>query len=265
LLQQSNWTPSTGTTAVGALATPTKLRFGGRARFNDQRLTNATLQRVYIWPRVLTSSEIAVLGAGAKTPVHLIGDSFLNADRIRGHLQAALASRGYVPVTQDGVGGTSLAQQAVSLALDSVTTGSPSVTYDISKWKNSTLVIVDGGLDDTSAAAIVAIQDMINLLPHRRWLYVESAPNENTGTAGRIAWDARIAAIRAFVGEDRYIPTLVPAQAAGDNSANDNAEIALGLWPLSLKTSTVDFHPNEAGSSFLANLINTRLVSSGWV
>lgn len=253
-----NWGLARANLIAGALTAPSKLTFGRRARFNDQPLANCTLHRVMIWARELSNRELDILSQGPNKPIHLLGDSFLNLQVLRGELSHALASYAYTPISQDNVPGTSLTQQMSRLARNVIN------GVDVSKLKNSTLVIMDGGLDGTSAEAIAAIQGMIAMLPHDRWLWVEPAPQEEIGTGSRPAWDANVAAITAFVG-NRLVPTYDEALAAGDNSAEDNAEIAKGLWPLSLKTSVSDFHPSAAGHTFLAEQIAAKLLAMGWL
>lgn len=263
-IQADNWqNQALPRTAFDALAVPSKLTFNRKAFNGANLLTNATLHSVKIYNSRLSDTQLDVIGMdGVKSPVHLLGDSFLNEQGVKGQLELLLSPQGYIPVSQDNVGGSTITEQSQRYALSTVR--ADSLAYNISKWKQSTLIIMDGGFDGTSAEAITAINDILKIMPHDRWLYIEPAPSIAIGDAGRDEWDAKVADMVTFCGSN-YVSTLAEAQALSDGSAEDIAEVAKGLWPLSLKTSTVDFHPNTAGRAFLADRMNTGLTTQGWV
>lgn len=241
-----------GDKTVANLATPTKIGFGCRAwaaTNPDLQYTGGTLHRVTIYNADLSDSIIDELGK--VSPVHLIGDSFLNLYKITSKL-IDLTSPAYVGYSQDGVGGTSLAQQAIRFAANNA------------KWRNSTLVISDFGLDDTAEAAITAIDDMVALLSHGRWIYLQPAPNISVGEARRSDWETRVSEIAAHCGS-HYVPTLAEAYSRSNGTAGDIAEVAKELWPLSLKTSTSDFHPSALGDQMIAEIIKSALQARGWI
>jgi hypothetical protein len=175
---------------------------------------------------------------GADHPVHLLGDSFLNGYAALHHMTP---TDRYVGTSQDGLGSTSLLECAIRYR-----DGDP-------KWHDSTLVIADMGT--SSMADLQAGMDMIlSILPHDRWFYLEPAPTHNLGTPQRDDYENRLALLRDICGS-HWVPTLVHAQAQSDGSPEDEAEVAKGLWPLSIKRSLTDFHPNAKGDAFFGRLI----------
>ena len=240
--------------SFNTIAAPTKVSFNARA-WNptlDAPLTNINLKKVVVYNSVLSEAKIHSLGAsGIKPPVHLIGDSFLNNYMVLQQLRLITSDAGYIGYSQDAVGASSLTDQATRFANNG------------DHFHDATLVICDFGMDTNVADSIAAIDDMVSRLTHNRWLYMEPAPNIADGEAARDTFDAKVAALADHCG-GRFVPTLAPALLAGDDSPEDNAEIAKNLWPLSLKTSVADFHPSEAGREFLAGVIHDALVAKGW-
>jgi hypothetical protein len=256
LQQGENWPTTLTTTTIGTVEAPTSIGFQCRAYDSATVLSDGTLRRVTIWPRKMTAAEFRVMGQDAvKNPIHLLGDSFLNQEHVTNELykEIKVGGHGLVPLTQDGVGGSSLAEQAVRYALQTVTESA--IDYDTSVYPNATLVFVDGGLSDLAEEAVVALKAALGTIQHDRWIFLQPAPNTVLGTDGRSAWDERVSKIKEFCGS-HYVETLAAAQAKGDGSTADNDMIALGYWPLSLRISTTDFHPNDTlGVAFLGEVI----------
>ena len=251
----NDYQPDPNALVIGTTADATRIGFQCRAwapGTPDALLTDGTLRRVTVFNSgvgEILATNIGRYGVGS--PIHLIGDSFLNSYALYMELYKLANADTYTGISQDGVGATSLVEHAVRFASNN------------SKWHDSTLVIVDGGLSDDTEDAIDAINDMVARLSHNRWIYLEPAPNVATGEAGRAEYDAKVAAIAAEF-PDNFVETLAPAQAESDGSGDDIAEVAKDLWPLSLKISIVDFHPNAAGQAFLAGVIHDALVTRGW-
>lgn len=92
---------------------------------------------------------------------------------------------------------------------------------------------------------------------------------DETGTANRAVIDYSNAAIKA-AWPDNWIDFNPALQAAGNGSTEDNADIASGITPRSLRIKdgdgvTVDFlHPNAAGNTVLANALQTLIIAKGW-
>jgi hypothetical protein len=221
---------------------------GYRIVFNDWPFKGA-VRRVVFWPRKLSDDELTAFYLdGDGTNLHLLGDSFATAAALAALHTALIEERRTISL--DGVGGSSLAQQAARFA------ATP-------QYWDRTLLIIDGGLDDTAAAAIAAIDDMAGRLTHGRWAYMQPAPGPNAiGSPERATWDAAQAAIRAHVGEARYIETLPALQAAADGSANDLADVAAGLTPRSLRSDSV--HETAAGTAIRMGAVAARLTALGW-
>lgn len=263
----TKWLPDNGdyrqgTLGPGSLSTPTKLGFGCRAWASgdpDKPLTNGSLLRVTLYNTDIPTTHIQSIGrTGLYPAVHLLGDSFLNLYGILQKLEALIKTAGYIGMSQDGVGGTSLTEQAVRYATNNA------------KWRDATLVICDFGLDTTADQTLTALKSILANIRHDRWLYMEPAPNVATGFAARTTFDEKVYKIKDFCGGSvanggRFVETLAPALLQGDGSTADNTKIAQLLWPVSLTNSDTDFHPNHTkGDGFVAGLIKDALATFGW-
>jgi hypothetical protein len=246
-----------GIRTVGTLATPTRIGFNCRAwapTTPDNQPTNQEMKRVTIYSTIPADSHIEVIGqTGVAPPFHTLGDSFYNLYDTMQNIEK-LITQGYVGRSQDGLGGTLLSQQAERYRTNG------------DHFHDSTLIIGDFGMDSTAAQAIEAIKKILGLITHDRWIYLEPAPNTDDGTAARATHDGIVNTIRAFVGEDHFVETLVPAMAESDGSPADLAKVAARRWPTSLTVSEGDFHPNHTlGCPFLGALIHQALVDRGWL
>lgn len=204
----------------------------------------------------LSDDDIGRYGLnGGRSGLHMLGDSFLNNNILLGGISLAAISDSnvvYIPNSQDGAGGTTLTQQAARYAANGT------------RFYDAPLVIADFGLEATKEQFIAAFEDLLPRLKHSRFLYLEPAPNQADGTAGRIDHDERVAFFKRYLG-DRFVPTLDRALALSDGSPEDLAKVADRLWPVSLTISASDFHPNAAGYSFLSNLVYEELRDRGWI
>ncbi|RWO34742.1 MAG: hypothetical protein EOS10_00110 [Mesorhizobium sp.] len=229
---------------IGVTTAINRASFFYRARFNDG-VTTATKLAVRAFPRALSATEVeAVMAQGDEPPVHLIGDSFLNSNSLSNEVRLDLTDT-YRMWSQDGVGGSTLVEQAARFALTP-------------RYWDSTLVIMDGGLSDTSAEAIAAIADMVSRLSHDRWFYMEPGygTDQIAGSANRIAQDAKVAAIKAAY-PGHFVPTLDAIQALNDGSPEDLDDVNVSdIWPRSLRSDAL--HPgtvvNGAGHSGVSGL-----------
>jgi hypothetical protein len=244
-----------GAAGAGALGVPTKIGFKWNARFGGAA-TNVDLHRVTIWNVELSTPHIQAVGrAGTAKPVHLIGDSFLNVYGVGTRfMQLCSNASKIVPFSQDGVGGTTLTQQAARFEAYA--------GNDRAKWWDSTLVICEFGPEDSAQAQIEAIKRMLRLLRHDRWLYMQPAPSTTLSPVTNLP--EKDAIMRAWCG-DHFVSTLQEAWDEGDGSSTDNDQIALGRWPVSLTISAADFHPNNAGQIFIAQRIYDELLARGWI
>jgi hypothetical protein len=193
----------------------------------------------------------ASTGPVIQTRIHILGDSFVTYNGgWSGDLENAITNDNSITVTTDGVGGSTLAEQATRFA-------STPEHYD------SLLIIMDGGLTDGSAAAIAAIDDITGRLSHDAWVWVQPSPQEWIADSGdRIAWDAKVAAIAAHVGAEHYVECLSDLQAANDGSANDLQDVADNIVPRSLRADAI--HENSAGQDVRAATIMAHLEAQGW-
>ncbi len=184
------------------------------------------------------------------TNIHVLGDSFTETEIVA--LLRGLYAEQYRVLTFDGVGSSTLAAQKIR--------------FDATPfYYDRTVVILDGGLSDDTATSLSSIAAIAAHLPADKWLYIEPGVNvtDTTGTPGRIARDATVAAI-ASAYPSNYVTTLAAMQAANDGSGNDLADVASGLWPRSLRVAAGDMHPNTAGKTVLAGLIKAAADTAGY-
>ena len=171
--------------------------------------------------------------------VWMLGDSFCN-ETFQDALGVEFGNR---ITTRDGVGGSTLPEQAARYAL------TPAV-------QDRTLIIMDGGLESkttTEAQTVAALEAIISACGHDRWVYVEPSTTYVVGSDDRAAHDARVASILALVGPGHFIECMSAMQAAHDGSANDLADVANGLTPRSLRSDNL--HENSAGSTVRAGVV----------
>jgi hypothetical protein len=241
-----------GTSVNGSIFVPNTFRIK-RNVTTGVPATGVDVKSITIWPTAFSDAQLYRYNRGGSSlspPVHLIGDSFLEFHFVKeGIISNTLT--GYVPISQDGVGSTTLAQQATRFEATPL-------------WWDATLVIVDGALELDGQSAIEAINRMVSKLTHNRFLYVQSNPIHPIGDSRRTDWVANQGAIRGFFGEEHYLETLAPLQALGDGGANDNADIAAGIWPRSLRGDAT--HLTQATrSGAYADLIYAKLDANGWL
>lgn len=260
--QNDNWAlVREPTNPAGALGTPiTAMAIGRRSRFSDQPVTNATIHRAMWANAALPDDHLRVIGRTADSrPIHMIGDSFLNNQVLLGRLAERQRARGvYIPISQDGVGGISLTDHLEHWIANTKTVSG--VTYDLSHWKKSTLIIMDGGRSDTVAQTIAAVNTMIELLNgHTQWLYVQSGITRTLDAAGVTAYLAEEAELAAEFGS-HYVETyaFMRTNGTGSTTGPNGGEV----WPLDSCVSSTDFHPSTAqGHPLLAQCIDAALLA----
>lgn len=189
-------------------------------------------------------------------PIYVLGDSFASDEfltLLRDHVDP-------LEVYDDGVSGTTLAQQAARWAAQD------SAYYDY------TLVMTDdmSGLVATTmpdaATEMIALYDeIIGRLTHTRFLILEPGVylNATTGTGIRTLRDDKW---NALVSE--YAGNTVPVLNRMQNLASgttDNTYVADGLWPLSCITATDNFHPSRKGKEAYAAAAFEALKAKGWL
>lgn len=252
-----NTVPGSLSASLPTFEQPVRIGFANWARPNQNSpLTNCVLHSITIWPSASTIQEIDEI-ASKGSPVHFLGDSFLGLQALQDAFRVyANPKSGYIPISQDGVGGSSLAEQADRVAAYS---GSKL------KWLNSTLVIMDGGLSDEIPFALTSLARILKYFPHDRFIYLQQgSPTSGYGTTAWDQWDAKNKAISHFLG-DHYIPTMAHAMRYSDGSIEDEANIGEVRWPVSTMLSAGDFHPSEKGYGMLARVIYSALSQRGWV
>ncbi|MEM6943981.1 MAG: hypothetical protein AAF565_09570, partial [Pseudomonadota bacterium] len=195
-----------------------------------------SIKKLAVVKRISTATDLPDYWHGCQDqyrPVHFLGDSFLNLGRLVDAVRNDIS--GYVAMSEDGVGGSSLADQATrfSDAQDEYLSG-------------STLVIMDGGNNDTDGASAVANINLIiaQLQPGVDWIYVQPNPSTDLpiGGAQRTAWDAIQTAIQAAF-PNNYLETLTHMQGGGASTAANSTRIAQGLWVEEWDEDTI--HPSH--------------------
>lgn len=104
------------------------------------------------------------------------------------------------------------------------------------------------------------INAMVAALGHNRYLVVSILPSANDvgGSAGNLV---NIAAVNTYLSNvygTRYINAYTFLRANGDGSVNDNADIAAGFIPRSLRFAGDGLHINEKGDSLVAALMYAK-------
>jgi len=217
-----------------------------------QRLQrNGSISNISIWNQKVNN-------------IHGLGDSYLVLGASGGqNVIQWLPPKLYRPRvwTFDGVGATSLTQQAVRFD------ATPSFYGDL-------LVIVDGvidGLTTNNDFALIVQPAIESMLAHlttspKQWIYVQPNPDVNAGTVGSVyytRWLLIQSQIKAAY-PNNYVETLPQMQAFNNGSANDLADIAAGEWPRSLRIDAANVHPNELGSMYLAQIIDNAIQARGY-
>lgn len=188
--------------------------------------------------------------------VHMVGDSFLNNLSSDNAVRAGLANK-LRTITKDGVGGSTLAEQAARFALTP-------------RYYGHILLIVDGGLSDaTLEIAQAAIQDMVGRLSHSRWLYMQGGLDSATraeGMPNRILMNDLNDWVLNEYGAAHYVETKTAMQALSTGSANDLADLAVDAWPRSCTASglATDVHPAQANDPIFFGRANAKVLENVW-
>lgn len=206
-----------------------KVAIGHRAAFSDN-YTSAWIEDLTYFPFAMTSAEITAKSLSPSSGnVHLLGDSFVDQSTLDAKRFALFDE--YRVWTFDGVGGRNMSDNAISYAADI-------------EHHNRILLIHDG-TGDTEAYTTAGIDSMVSNLTNPKWAYIE--PD------GAVD-DAIVLAVKTYIeniyGSGHYIETLAFLQSHGDGTANDNADIAAGLVPRSLRSDS--FHLTDAAHVLLA-------------
>lgn len=263
--------------AVEGVGTPLSIAFGRNEIFDNDLATNVRLYEVAYKKGFLSQEDIEAWAIeGAVLKIHEVGDSFVGpGNHVLEHTLCGLndAYPGvYIAISADGVGGTTLSQQRDRTAAYAGT--------EFEKWYDSYLLILDGANGDTFSGGRQAVLDMLAMCGGRG-AYIEPSPQFwEYGDPLRVDLDAKTAAIRAAVGDSRFIPTFAPITntdlGAGpvyhDGSPEDLDYIAQGFWPLSLLRAPADFHPGDtvnsagwSGETALGDIKARWLIANGVV
>ncbi|MCR5876929.1 hypothetical protein [Phenylobacterium sp. J367] len=191
-----NGAAETGATSA-TVPSPTRLVIGNKIGGDQWFGTVARL--AYAPRRIPDLSERATLFPVRTRAIHGLGDSFASSG-----WRSALDSLLTVPLSMDGVGGSTLVEQAARWAL------TPAF------WRD-TLIMTDdmSGMDISTILATYA--EIIGRLNHSRFLIIEPGigVGETTGSAGRIARDAKWNAIVAAY-PNNTVPVLAYMQSLSD-------------------------------------------------
>ena len=217
-----------------------------------QYFVSANLKRLIYWPQSI--SDAANLKRALKTRksnIHMLGDSFVNVVSSAPRLLNAIVSNlttDYRDVRQDGVGGSTISQQATRWA-------STPQFYD------HTLIIMDGsGPDeDMTSVYLPKIAEIVGRLSHQRWLYVQGGINRLWTPTEVNAMLAKHAQVQAAYPEN-FVATYDYMRANGTGSttgANGGA-----VW--AADNYGDDLHTSAMGDTNLGACIAAELTSRGW-
>jgi len=256
---------------VPTIGAPTKMTVGKDSRNIDPNVpvSGCEVCKVMIHAGFAAPADMRAIHRLGEIcpPIHILGDSFNNNNRITDAWNLRTMDRGWIAWSADPVGGSTVADQWTRF-----------LEY-IDDYQDCTLAWIDGGLTDSAATVKANFDAAMAALPHQRILYFEPGPLRDDTAPERAAWDAKVAEIKAHIGA-RWVDTLGPIcntdAGAGvifhDGSAEDLADIAAGLWPRSLCVSSEDFHPNAvensagwSGAKALAYLGDVKAVALGYI
>lgn len=238
----------------------------GRRKFDGSDYFGATdngrIRSVVLFNRQISDSAFDSLMLQTNfTNLHLLGDSFINSydDSGVGASRAIrlLMTDGQRALSMDGVGGSSLAEQAVRYAASE------------DEVKSRTLVIMDGGVNGDAAANLAALQSIVSNCTSGRWLYVQPSPeNFIQGSDARATWDGIQSTLLSWItstkGANRYVECLTALKAANDGSDQDLADVANNIVPTSLRLPGDAIHENNAGAFVRWSQIWNRIKFLGW-
>lgn len=238
----------------------------GRRIFDGGQNLSATntgrLRTLTIFNRQISQAAFNTLMAQTSfTNLHVLGDSFVNTYSDVGNNAARairlLMNDGYRLFTMDGVGGSSLADQATRYSASSAAV------------KARTLIIMDGGVNGDATANLAALQTIVSTCTSGRWVYVQPSPEDFIqGGASRTTWDGIQSTLLAWItangGANRYVECLTALKAANDGSAQDLIDVANNIVPTSLRLPGDPIHENNAGSLVRWGQIWNRIKSLGW-
>ncbi|QRM56450.1 hypothetical protein [Sinorhizobium sp. BG8] len=114
---------------------------------------------------------------------------------------------------------------------------------------------------DSSAAGLAAIEAMIAHLPHRRFLVAPALAASDASPALMAVISDFNASLASLYGT-RFVDLLVELQASGNHSADDDADIAAGHVPRSLRVDSI--HLNDVGYAVVAGAMKARTLALGW-
>lgn len=236
----------------------------GRRKFDGTDYFGATdngrIRSLTIFNRQISTSAFNTLMLQTNfTNLYTLGDSFINAysDAGVGASRAIrlLMTDGQRAFSMDGVGGSSLADQATRYAAATA------------EQKSRTLIIMDGGVNGDASANLAALQSIVSNCASGRWLYVQPSPeNFIQGSGTRTTWDGIQSTLLSWItangGANRYVECLTALKAANDGSTQDLADVANNIVPSSLRTDTI--HENNAGALVRWTQIWNRIKLLGW-
>lgn len=230
---------------------PKKISFGRKASDDSNLLGDATVRRVALYPRKLSSAQLtAAMKDGVREPIHFLCDSFGNSNLLVEEVSLFSAATGYIAYSNDFVGGANLYEHLARWQLTP-------------QWWDSTLVIMDGALELVDPGeAVGVIQQIVSYLTHSRWLYIQSNPINPIGDSRRTTWEAIQLELQAAF-PDNYVPSLAAIQAANDGSPTDLADVADGLYPTSLAPDGIHLYTTH-GNAVLGEVIFDALAAEGW-
>ena len=215
---------------------------GYRVLFNDSVAKEISIKRIFIWPDMTDEGMRQRTLITPKTNVHILGDSYVTAN-LSAEIVGALGPD-YRAVRRDGVGGSTLAEQAVRYA-------ATPLLHDF------TLLIVDGGLSDADP-----IDQIAAIVAHNtsgRWAYMQSGYAQSWTPAqvsARLAVDAAIKAAYP----DNFIDTydFMRANGGGGTVGANGGEV----WALDNYLDAI--HMDASGEANLGACVANWLTAKGW-
>lgn len=153
-------------------------------------------------------------------------------------------------ITNNGVGGTDYPTTATSQLADTVYTNRINIYW---AGHNNTNVTNDMAAIASMVAHQTGQRRFLILLPT---ISAGKAANDPTTIAERVAIMA------AYPNNYVDVPGMLATH--GDGSANDNADIANGYTPRSLRAIADDIHLTATGQAYVKSLVKSVIQAKGW-
>lgn len=225
---------------------------------NGSNVWNGCIKGLYLYNTTKTGAQMQAITAAGDTFSPAIvsgwGDSLTsgNQDGSGVSWPTALAPLlGAQTVYNNGVGGETSTQIETRFIAFTAGYGNPNV-FEMGRNNFSAPTTVKADIATAVAACTTSHYLVCGVLPFP------------TDTGPNLAAIATLNGDLATLYTTHFVDLLTPLQAGGNGGTNDNADIAAGLVPRSLRVSSGDGHLNAAGYTIMAQAIYAKRAILGF-